>query len=81
MLGLKCRSEVSIATGRIDSIVETPKYVYCFEFKLDGTAQEALEQIDKKEYLTPWTGSGKTLFKIGVNFNFEERKINEWLVA
>jgi len=81
MLGLKCRSEVSIATGRIDSIVETPKFVYCFEFKLDGTAQQALEQIDSKEYLTPWTGSGKTLFKVGVNFNFEERKINEWVLG
>lgn len=78
MLGLKCRSEVSMATGRVDSIVETPKYVYCFEFKLDKTAQEALEQIDTKEYLTPYTGSGKTLFKVGVNFNYEQRKIESW---
>jgi len=79
MLGLRCRSEVSIATGRIDSIVETPKYVYCFEFKLDKTAREALEQINTKEYLTPYAGSGKTLFKVGVNFNYEQRKIETWV--
>ena len=57
MFGLKCRSEVEIATGRIDSLLETPKFVYCFEFKLNGTAEEALEQIDSREYLTPWNGT------------------------
>jgi hypothetical protein len=78
MLGLQCRSEVRIAAGRIDTLVETTDYVYCFEFKLNGTAQEALEQIDRKEYLSPWTGSGKKLFKVGVSFNFEKRNIAEW---
>ena len=78
-LGLKCRSEVSIATGRVDSVVETPQYVYCFEFKLNKTAEEAIEQIAAKEYLTPYTGTGKTLFKIGVNFDYEERRIENWI--
>ena len=31
--------------GRVDCIVETPKYVYIFEFKPGGTAAEALAQI------------------------------------
>ncbi|MDR0307070.1 MAG: ATP-binding protein [Chitinispirillales bacterium] len=78
MLGLKAPSEISMATGRIDAIVETPKFVYCFEFKLDKTVKEAMDQIDKNEYLTPYKGSGKTLFKIGVNFNYKERKIQDW---
>jgi hypothetical protein len=81
MLGLRCRSEVRIAAGRIDSLVETPKYIYCFEFKLDqnreGTAAAALAQIDAKEYLTPWHGSGKTLVKVGVSFDYEKRNIAE----
>jgi hypothetical protein len=81
MLGLICRSEVAVATGRIDSIVETPEYVYCFEFKLDGTADEALAQIDGKGYLTPWTGCGKTLVKVGVSFDYEKRAIAEWKAA
>lgn len=81
MLGIRCRSEVSIATGRIDSLVETPNFVYCFEFKLDGTAEEALRQIDAKEYLTPYTGTDKTLFKIGVSFDFKQRKIKEWKIV
>ena len=77
MLGLKCRSEVEIATGRVDSIVETPRFVYCFEFKLNETAQSALKQIDTKEYLVPYAGTGKTLFKIGVKFSYEDRGIED----
>jgi len=78
MLGFDCRSEVRIAAGRIDALVETESMVFCFEFKLNKTAEEALAQIDTKEYLLPWTGSGKKLFKIGVGFDHGKRNIGEW---
>jgi hypothetical protein len=78
MLGLHCRSEVRIAAGRIDTLVETKDYMYCFEFKLNGSAEEALKQIDYKEYLLPWKGSEKKLIKVGVAFNYEKRNIGEW---
>jgi hypothetical protein len=80
MLGLQCRSEVRTADGRIDTLVETSNFVYCFEFKLDGTAQAALNQIDSKDYLLQWQDSGKKLFKVGVNFGREKRNIGEWKV-
>jgi hypothetical protein len=79
MLGLQCRSEVRIAAGRIDTLVETKNFVYCFEFKLDGTAEKALKQIDTKEYLLPWQGSGKKLFKVGVDFDKDKRNIGEYV--
>ncbi|GHV91861.1 ATPase AAA [Spirochaetia bacterium] len=78
MMGLYCRSEVRIAAGRIDTLVETKNFVYCFEFKLNGTADEALAQIDSKEYLLPWQGNGKKLFKVGVAFDFDKRNIGGW---
>jgi len=78
ILGFNCRSEVRIAAGRIDTLVETEDYVYCFEFKLDRPVEEALAQIDGKEYLLPWTGSGKTLFKVGVSLDTEKRNIGGW---
>jgi hypothetical protein len=81
MLGYKCRSEVRTATGRIDTLVETCDYVYCFEFKLNGNAEDALKQIDDKEYLLPWKGTGKKLIKAGVSFDYEKRNISEWKVA
>jgi hypothetical protein len=80
MMGLQCRSEVRIADGRIDTLLETSKFVYCFEFKLEGSAQTALAQIDSKDYLLPWRGRGKKLFKVGVNFDREKRNISEWKV-
>jgi len=78
MLGFNCRSEVRIAYGRIDTLVETKNFVYCFEFKLNGTADEALAQIETKEYLLPWQGSERKLFKIGIVFDCEKRNIGEW---
>ncbi len=85
MLGLNCRSEVRISSGRIDTLVETKNFVYCFEFKLDGSAEEALAQIDTKEYRFPWkalswNGSGKRLFKVGVVFDSGKRTIGDWKV-
>jgi len=78
MLGLNCRSEVRIASGRIDTLVETKHFVYCFEFKLNGSADEALAQIVSKEYLLPWKGNGKKLFRIGVVFDHGKHNIGEW---
>jgi hypothetical protein len=78
MLGLYCQSEVKTAAGRIDTLVETGNYIYCFEFKLDGTAEEALRQIDTKTYLLPLHGKGKTLVKIGAAFDHKIRNISEW---
>jgi hypothetical protein len=81
MLGFNCRSEVAIADGRIDTLLETKTSVFCFEFKLNGTASDALQQIDTKDYLLPWQNSGKKLFKIGVSFDFKKRNIDRWLVG
>ena len=81
ILGVNCRSEVRIASGRIDTFVEIGNFAYCFEFKLNGTAEEALAQIDTKDYLLPWKGSGKRLFKVDVEFDHERRNIGEWVKA
>jgi len=78
LFGFNCRSEVRIAAGRIDTLLETQDSVFCFEFKLNKTAGEALAQIDAKEYLLPWEGSGKRLFKVGVDFDHDKRNIGEW---
>jgi hypothetical protein len=78
MLGLKCRPEVRISSGRIDALVETKNFVYCFEFTLTGSAEDALKQIDTKDYLLPWTGSGKKLFKVGVGIDKRKRNIGAW---
>ena len=74
-------TEKANSRGRADIIVETNDYVYIFEFKLDGTAAEALKQIDDKGYAEPYAADSRKLFKIGVAFSSEKRNITEWEVV
>ena len=66
--------------GRVDCIVETDKYVYIFEFKLDGTAAEALAQIEAKGYARPYEADARKLFRIGAVFSSQTGTISEWAV-
>ena len=66
--------------GRVDCIVETPQYVYIFEFKLDGTATEALQQIEEKGYARPYKADTRQVVKAGVNFSSKSGTIEEWEV-
>jgi hypothetical protein len=63
----------------VDKTERIYDFVYCFEFKLDGTAAEALIQIDTKKYLLPWSRSGEKLFKVGVDFDKEKCNIGEYV--
>ncbi len=73
-------TEKANSRGRADMIVETNDYVYIFEFKLDGTADEALKQIDDKGYAEPYAADSRKLFRIGVCFSSEKKNITEWKV-
>lgn len=73
-------SEYHTSEGRIDLILKTEKYVYVMEFKLEGTAEEALRQIEEKHYALPFESDFRQLFKIGVNFSNRTRNIERWIV-
>lgn len=64
--------------GRVDCVVETDKFIYIFEFKLDGTADEALKKIEDKGYAAEYADDPRTLYKIGVSFSSETGTINDW---
>ena len=64
--------------GRVDCVLETPQYVYIFEFKLDGTAEEALRQIEEKGYAGEYASDTRILYKIGASFSSETGTIGEW---
>ena len=66
--------------GRVDCIVETPGYVYIFEFKLDGTADEALQQIEDKGYAREYKADKRKIYKIGAVFSSETGTIEEFIV-
>ena len=87
MMGFYSHTEYHTSDGRIDLLVETPQYRYIMEFKLDGTAEEALQQIKDKDYPLQFFGDafatkkdqGKT-YIIGVNFSKETRTIDRWVI-
>ena len=64
-------NEMEQSRGRVDCIVETPDYVYIFEFKLDSSAEQALQQIKDKGYARPYLTDTRKLYQIGVNFSSE----------
>lgn len=80
LMGQFTQAEVHSAKGRADAIVQTPKYVYIFEFKLNGTTEEALRQINDKGYAEPFKGDSRQVMKIGVEFSAETRNVKRWLI-
>jgi len=81
MLNFYVRTQVKCAGGRVDMVVWMPDTVYVFELKVNGTAQEALEQIDQKGYAFPYQTDGRKVVKVGVKFNAETRVPEDWVIA
>jgi hypothetical protein len=77
LLGIYIESQVHSSDGRLDALVQTKDYVYCFEFKLNGKAELALQQIKDKGYLTPYLHTNKTCIGIGLNFSKKLKKVEK----
>ena len=80
LVGFYTQVEYHTSKGRIDLVLQTDKFIYVMEFKLDGTAEEALQQIHDKHYALPFASDGRKLFKIGVNFSAETHNIEKWII-
>jgi Predicted AAA-ATPase/PD-(D/E)XK nuclease superfamily len=79
LLGIYVESQVQTSDGRMDALVQTNNYVYAFEFKLDGSAEKALQQVLDKGYLEPYLHQNKTCFAIGLNFSKTDKKVEKLL--
>ena len=80
LVGFYTQVEYNTNDGRIDLVLKTDKFIYIMEFKLEGTAEEALQQINEKHYALPFEMDERKLFKIGVNFSTKTRNIEKWVV-
>ena len=78
LLGQYVHAEVHSARGRADCVAEVRDYVYLFEFKRDGTADEALAQIEEKGYAAPYAADSRKLIRVGVSFDSEKRILKDW---
>ena len=74
------QTQVKTCRGRADMVMYTTKAIYVFELKINRPAQEALDQIDEKGYMIPYTADGRKLVKCGISFSTETRTIEEWKI-
>ena len=81
MLNLYAGTQVKCAGGRIDFVVGMPDTTYVFELKVNGTAAEALAQINSKGYALPYETAGRSVVKVGVQFDRDSMTVGEYLVA
>ena len=81
MLNVYAQTQVKCHGGRIDFVMQMPDTNYVFELKVNGTAQEALDQINSKGYALPYQTEGKKVVKVGVKFNRETMTIEDYIVA
>ena len=78
LMGSFVQVEVSQAKGRPDAVVHTEQAIYVMEFKLDKSAEAAMEQIKKNNYSQPYLNLGKAVKAVGFNFNAEQKALDQW---
>jgi len=81
-LGFYTEVEVNTAVGRTDVVIKNAKNIFVLELKVDGSASDALAQINSKNYVIPYKYDGREVIKIGVNISSENnvRTIDRWVV-
>jgi hypothetical protein len=80
MLNVYVQTQVRCAGGRADMVVKMPNTIYVIELKVNGTAQEAMDQIEKNGYATPYLTDGRKVVKAGVNFSTKTKTIEDWII-
>lgn len=80
LVGFSGKAEYHISEGRVDLMLQTNRFIYMMEFKLDGIAEKALQQIHDKHYAVTFLADDRRkLFRVGINFS--NRNIEHWLVG
>ncbi len=80
LLGIDTKAEVHTSNGRIDLLIETQKYIYIIELKYDASPEQALLQIEEKQYARKFSNDSRKIFKIGVSFSSKSRRIEDWKI-
>jgi len=80
-LGQFIDAEVNTSDGRIDAVVQTDTHVYILEFKLDESAEEAIQQIQEKGYGEKYQSLEKQIVGFGINFSSTTKSVEGWKTA
>ncbi len=80
LMGYFCQMEMRTSDGRVDLRVESAGTIYIFEFKVDSSAQAAIDQIREKRYWLSDAESGKEIYLIGASFDTKTRRLTDYLI-
>ena len=81
MLNVYVQTQVKCARGRADMVVFMPDAIYVMELKLNGTAQDALDQIEEKGYAARYATDPRRIIKVGIGFSVEKRAMTEYIIV
>lgn len=80
LLGINVETEHKTSDGRIDLLITTDKYRYVIELKVDSTPEEALRQIEDKDYTLQFATDNRQIIKIGASFSTVTRRLTGYLI-
>ena len=81
LIGLDVEAEYATSEGFIDMLIKTEDYIYIIELKVNGTAEDAMAQIEGKHYAAPFAADSRKLLKIGLGFSTEIHNIKSYLIG
>ena len=81
MLNVYVQTQVKCARGRADMVVFMPDAIYVMELKINGTAQDALDQIEDKGYALRYTTDPRRVVKVGIGFSVEKRAMTDYRIV
>ena len=80
MLSYEVDVEVRTPHGRVDVVLRTSTTLYLIELKLDKSADEAMGQINLKNYAERFALCGLPVVKVGINFDSKKGTIGDWKI-
>ncbi len=81
-IGLKVEVERMIATGRIDMLVQTSRYIYVIELKLrnNGGKHAGQQQIRDRQYMQPFKADTRQVIGLAVELDEQGKGLLDWTV-
>lgn len=79
-LGFRPRVEEQTCNSRMDMMLRTPRFIYIFELKTDGSLEKAMQQIEEKGYALPYLDEGRQIIKIAANYSTASNNIDSWKI-
>ncbi len=80
LLGYYVDLKVRTPRGRVDVVMRTRSTLYVMELKLDKRVDDAMRQIDLRNYPERFALCGLPVVKVGIVFDSNEHTLGEWKI-